>query len=79
MDFIFCNSEDKFLFSLEESLRAFLLKLNICDSLLKPLEEGKSWPIISLPHDKILDLSKFKAFVDSKINVNLKQKCFFGW
>ena len=32
----------------------------------------------SLPHDKFLDWSKLKAFADNKINVNHKQKFFFG-
>ena len=32
--------DDKYLFRLDESLRAFLLKLNVCDSQLKPLPEG---------------------------------------
>ena len=36
--------------------------------------------INSLPDDKFYDWSKFKAFADDKkkINVNYKQKCFFG-
>ena len=32
---------------------------------------------ISLPNDKILDLSKFKAFTDDKIIVTLKLKFVF--
>ena len=34
--------------------------------------------INSLPHGKLLDWSKLKAFADDKINVNYKQKLFFG-
>ena len=32
----------------------------------------------SLPSDKILDLSKFKAFADNKINVCKKLKAVYG-
>lgn len=39
------NRDDHYLFRLEESLRAFLLKLNVCDSQLKPLPEDCSWVI----------------------------------
>ena len=31
------------------------------------------------PNDKILDLSKLKAYADNKIIVTLKQKFFLGW
>ena len=31
----------------------------------------------TLPNDKLLDVSKLKAFADDKINVTLKQKFFF--
>ena len=36
------------------------------------LLSGKELFINSLPHDKILDQSKFKAFADDKINANQK-------
>lgn len=39
------TSEDKYLFRLEDALRGFLLKLNIADSLLKPLPEDCTWAI----------------------------------
>ena len=32
-----------------------------------------------LPNDKILDLSKLKAFADNKINVTQKGKFALGW
>ncbi|XP_074655165.1 mitotic spindle assembly checkpoint protein MAD2B-like [Tubulanus polymorphus] len=38
-------SEDKFLLKLEQSLRAFLLKLNICDATLESLPEECSWAV----------------------------------
>ena len=35
---------------------------------------------MSLPNDKILDWSKFKAFADEKISVNKKKRKFgFRW
>ncbi|KAL8570994.1 hypothetical protein ACOMHN_037854 [Nucella lapillus] len=37
--------DDQFLFSLEQSLRDFLLKLNVSDSLLEPLPSGCSWTV----------------------------------
>ena len=40
----FC-SQDSYLQRLEQSLRAFLLKLNICDSTLQPLPENSSWAV----------------------------------
>lgn len=39
------GKDDKYLFRLEESLRAFLLKLNLADALLKPLPSDCSWAI----------------------------------
>ena len=33
----------------------------------------------SLPNNKILDLSKFKAVADDKINVGQKVKTVYGW
>ena len=36
------------------------------------------WRFNSLPHDKILDQSKLKAFADNKINVNEKLKFGLG-
>ena len=41
--------------------------LKLCDDL------------IGLTLDNFLDWSKFKAFVDDKINVPQKQKYFLGW
>ena len=35
-------------------------------------------PVNCLPHNKILDLSKFKSFVDDKINVTEKAEILFG-
>ena len=35
-----------------------------------------SSPLTHLPHNKILDLSKLKAFSDDKINVTLREKFF---
>ena len=37
-----------------------------------------TFTVNSLPNDKILDWSKFKAFVDDKINVIEKFKFVFG-
>ncbi|KAK3581331.1 hypothetical protein CHS0354_016174 [Potamilus streckersoni] len=39
------NSEDRFLYQLEQALRAFLLKLNVCDSLLSSLPEDNTWTV----------------------------------
>ncbi|WAR15403.1 MD2L2-like protein [Mya arenaria] len=36
---------DQYLFQLEDALRAFLLKLNVADSLLKALPEDCSWVV----------------------------------
>ena len=41
--------DDKYLFKLEDSLRAFLLKLNVCDAQLKPLPEGKILKFLAIP------------------------------
>lgn len=38
---LFCYSDDKYLFRLEDALRGFLLKLNVAESLLKPLPQSK--------------------------------------
>ncbi|XP_046343412.1 mitotic spindle assembly checkpoint protein MAD2B-like [Haliotis cracherodii] len=39
------SKTDEYLFQLEQSLRAFLLKLNICDSVLQPLPEDCTWTV----------------------------------
>ena len=39
---------------------------------------GMMWLWVSLPDDKILDWSKFKAFADDKINVKKKLKFGLG-
>ena len=35
-------------------------------------------PVYSIPNDKVLDLSKWKAFADDKINVTEKLKLVLG-
>ncbi|XP_052283892.1 mitotic spindle assembly checkpoint protein MAD2B-like isoform X2 [Dreissena polymorpha] len=37
--------DDQYMFRLEDALRAFLLKLSVADSLLKPLPEDCSWAV----------------------------------
>ncbi|XP_069120041.1 mitotic spindle assembly checkpoint protein MAD2B-like isoform X1 [Argopecten irradians] len=37
--------EDRYLYQLEESLRAFLLKLNVSDALLHPLPKDCTWTV----------------------------------
>ncbi|XP_052761262.1 mitotic spindle assembly checkpoint protein MAD2B-like [Mya arenaria] len=39
------DKNDQYLFQLEDALRAFLLKLNVADSLLKALPEDCSWVV----------------------------------
>ncbi|KAL4220944.1 MAD2 mitotic arrest deficient-like 2 [Mactra antiquata] len=39
------QSSDKYLFRLEDALRGFILKLNVADSLLKPLPPNCTWVI----------------------------------
>ncbi|XP_041378003.1 mitotic spindle assembly checkpoint protein MAD2B-like [Gigantopelta aegis] len=39
------NRTDNYLYDLEQSLRAFILKLNICDGLLQPLPSDCSWTL----------------------------------
>jgi hypothetical protein len=37
----FCRTDDKYFFQVESSLRAFLLKISVCDAMLKPNPSGK--------------------------------------
>ncbi|XP_033764002.1 mitotic spindle assembly checkpoint protein MAD2B-like [Pecten maximus] len=39
------KGDDRYLYQLEESLRAFLLKLNVSDALLQPLPKDCSWTV----------------------------------
>ncbi|XP_064599148.1 mitotic spindle assembly checkpoint protein MAD2B-like [Liolophura sinensis] len=39
------TQSDKYLFRLESSLRGFLLKLNVCDAMLTPASQEKTWTV----------------------------------
>ncbi|ESO83602.1 hypothetical protein LOTGIDRAFT_197057 [Lottia gigantea] len=39
------KTSDEYLFEMEASLRSFLLKLTVCDAMLKPLPEDCTWTV----------------------------------
>lgn len=64
----FFTSEDSFLFRLEQSLRAFIMKLNICDTMLKPLPNGNyvmQQKAITCNHSILLDLNRVLIWTEA--------------
>ncbi|CAB4012342.1 Hypothetical predicted protein [Paramuricea clavata] len=63
---VFCRTDDKYFFQIESSLRAFLLKISVCDAMLKPNPSDCRFSLLVYTKQsavlKMEDEDKTKAF-----------------
>lgn len=65
--FYFRNLRDPYLVQLEQTLRAFCLKLTVCDSLLNPLPSGCTFQI----HIHTTETTSIEIQKNTEVCINL--------